>query len=205
MFRASFFGLLVSLALVVSSRTATMAQQSPTDGPKYSESGQLLRPADYRDWVYLTSGLGMTYGPARPAAGRPANFDNVFVNRASHRQFLKTGTWPEKTIFVLEIRRAEEHVSINNGGQTQGDLITIEVSVKDQSRFPETGWGYFDFGGGANAAQTANPLPRSASCYTCHQNNTAVEWTFVQFYPTLFEVAKRMGTVKPTYDPSRRP
>jgi len=27
----------------------------------------------------------------------------------------------------------------------------------------------------------------------------------VQFYPTLFDVAKRLGTVKPTYDPTRKP
>jgi hypothetical protein len=27
----------------------------------------------------------------------------------------------------------------------------------------------------------------------------------VQFYPTLFEVAKRLGTVKPTFDPAHKP
>ena len=32
----------------------------------------------------------------------------------------------------------------------------------------------------------------------------AVENTFVQFYPTLFEVAKRFGTVKATYDPNHK-
>jgi hypothetical protein len=38
----------------------------------------------------------------------------------------------------------------------------------------------------------APPLPFTASCYNCHAINTAVENTFVQFYPTLFEVAKKM-------------
>src|SRR5947209_5496918 len=33
---------------------------------------------------------------------------------------------------------------------------------------------------------------RKAACYACHRNNTAVDNTFVQFYPTLFEVAKRL-------------
>jgi hypothetical protein len=36
----------------------------------------------------------------------------------------------------------------------------------------------------------------SAPCVECHTKNTAVERTFVQFYPTLFEVARRMGTLK---------
>src|SRR6476660_7463067 len=100
--------LLVSLSCVLAAgwRAGTAAQSSSADGPKYSGRGELLRPTDYREWFYLTSGLGMTYVPARPASGRPANFDNVFVNRESHRQFIATGKWPDKTIFVLEIRAA---------------------------------------------------------------------------------------------------
>ena len=192
-------------ALVGVSRMAPTAQQTVSDGPQYASGGKLMLPADYREWAYLTSGLGMTYGPARPAAGRPANFDNVFVNRESFRQFMATGKWPDKTMFVLEIRSAEEQVSIDNGGRTQGPLIAIESAVKDRARVPDTTWGYFTFGHAPNLAQSAAPLPTSESCYACHKNNTAVEQTFVQFYPTLFEVARRMGTVKPTYDPARKP
>jgi hypothetical protein len=192
-------------AMVGVSRIAPTAQQTASDGPQYTSGGKLMLPADYREWAYVTSGLGMTYGPARPAAGRPANFDNVFVNRESYRQFMMTGRWPEKTMFVLEVRSAEEQVSIDNGGRTQGPLIAIESAVKDRARFAEAGWGYFSFGSAPNLAQSAAALPTSESCYACHKNNTAVEQTFVQFYPTLFEVARRMGTVKPTYDPARKP
>jgi acyl carrier protein phosphodiesterase len=38
-----------------------------------------------------------------------------------------------------------------------------------------------------------------AACVECHTNNTAVERTFVQFYPTLLEVARAKGTVKPGF------
>lgn len=204
--RRSFAPLwLLVFSLALASTVAPTAQQASTDGPKYSTAGELMRPDDYREWVYLTSGLGMTYGPAQAAAGRPPMFDNVFVNRESYRQFMTTGKWPDKTMFLLEIRRGDENVSINNGGRTQGDLVALEAAVKDEARFPDTTWKYFDFPVGANAKSTAAPLPVSASCYACHKNNTAVEWTFVQFYPTLFEVAKRMGTVKASYDPSKKP
>jgi hypothetical protein len=180
--------------LAVEWRLSVDAQQPSADGPRYAENGQLLRPADYRDWVYLTSGLGMTYGPAG-AGNPPGNFDNVFVSRAAYQRFMTMGKWPAKTMFVLEIRRADQHVSINNGGYTQGDVVTLEASVKDEGRFPETGWAYFAFG----TAPSVAPLPASASCYSCHRQNTAVEWTFVQFYPTLMGIARRMGTVKPEY------
>ena len=181
-----------------------MAQGPSADGPRYSANRELIRPADYREWVYLTSGLGMTYGPAG-GNGAPARFDNVFVNRESYRSFLATGRWPDKTMFVLEIRQAQANVSINNGGQTQGNIVAIESAVKDTERFPNMTWGYFSFDGADDLRDTAAPLPTTAACYTCHRNNTAVENTFVQFYPTLMDVARRMGTVKASYDPNHKP
>ena len=193
---------LLLLGLAVASREPAHAQTAASGGPTYSADGKLVRPSDYREWVYLTTGLGMTYGPA--GAGRAPMFDNVFVTREAHRQFMQTGAWPDKTMFVLEIRGAETGVSINNGGQTQGGIVAIEVEVKDLSRFPDTGWGYFNFGGPPNLQAAVAPLPASATCHACHGRNTAVENTFVQFYPTLMEVARRLGTVKPTYDPAHK-
>lgn len=181
------------------------AQTRAAEGPVYSGSGQLIRPADYREWVYVTSGLGMTYGPAQAAAGRTPRFDNVFVTRDAYREFLRSGTWADKTMFILEIRSADENVSINKGGRTQGALLAIEAAVKDQQRFSDGGWGYFSFDGPQGLVDTAAPLPATASCYACHRANTAVDNTFVQFYPTLFDVAKRFGTIKSTYDPARKP
>jgi hypothetical protein len=184
------------------------AQGSDSDGVRYAADGTVVRPTDYREWVYLSTGLGMTYGPAAQAqtGNRPPNFDNVFVNRDSYRAFLKSGRWPDKTIFILEVREAIENASINNGGRTQGEILFMEAEVKDQKRFAATnGWGYFDFGRGANLARSAAPLEATARCYQCHKANTAVEQTFVQFYPELMDVARRLGTVRSDYDPARKP
>jgi hypothetical protein len=182
------------------------AAQTPAAGsPSYSTSGELIRPTDYREWVYVTSGLGMTYGPAQAAAGPAPIFDNVFVRPEAYREFLRSGTWPDKTMFILEMRHADTNVSINNGGRTQGMLVGMEASVKDRQRFPDGGWGYFSFDGPQGLVDHAAPLPATATCYSCHKTNTAVDNTFVQFYPTLFDVAKRLGTIKPAYDPARKP
>jgi hypothetical protein len=171
---------------------------------EFNANGELERPADYREWVFLTSGLGMTYGPNAPRAGQPAPFSNVFVNPEAYRAFMASGKWPEGTTFILEIRRALENVSINNGGRTQGDIAALEAAVKDTQRFPDGGWGYFTFDSPAGPVERAPPMPRTAACYSCHSTHGAVEWTFTQFYPAQFEVAKRMGTVRPDYDPSRK-
>jgi hypothetical protein len=170
--------------------------QQPADGPRYS-GGELLKPEDYRSWVFLSSGLGMAYGPdAEP--GRPPLFTNVFVNPRAYRHFTETGSWPDQTIFVLEIRRALSEGSINKGGSYQGEIVGIEAEVKD-SRF-QGQWAFFGFGrGGAN--RSSAPLPQDASCYTCHKANAAVENTFVQFYPELMAIARRKGTVNASYRP----
>jgi hypothetical protein len=155
----------------------------------------------------------MSYAPAAqpaPAAApgvpaRPPAFDNVFVNRLSFKAFMQTGRWPDGTTFILELRRGENHVSIDTRGQTQGALLGIEASVKDSARYASTGgWAYLGFGNDG-LAESAMPNPPSAACYACHRDNTAVDNTFVQFYPTLFEVATRLRTIKPTYDPAHHP
>jgi hypothetical protein len=165
------------------------------DGPVYTKAGDLMLPANYREWVFLTSGLDISYTTSDPALAGHSVFQNVFVNPASYRAFLASGTWPEKTTFVLEIRGAEPKASIDRRGQTQTTAVrAIEVHVKD-SAGPSAGWGFFEFGSGTTAKRTE----QTASCYSCHEQHAAVDTTFVQFYPTLIGLAKAKGTLSPAY------
>lgn len=177
--------------LLLAASLASAQQAGPEI--RFNAAGQLEFPANYREWVFLSSGLGMTYGPARAAAGAPPRFDNVFVNPSAYRAFLATGRWPEQTMFVLEIRESATNVSINNGGRTQGAVVAIEASVKDSARFAEK-WAYFAFPDDRGAARA---LPRNARCFQCHFAKGALDNTFVQFYPALLEIARQKGTLGP--------
>src|SRR5687767_10400396 len=96
---------IVAAALAAMAVTAQLrAQQSATEVPALGAGHALSLPADFREWVFLSAGLGMTYGPNAPAADQPQSFTNVYVNPASYRAFLKSGAWPDRTMFVLEIR-----------------------------------------------------------------------------------------------------
>jgi YHS domain-containing protein len=183
-----------ALALVLSPGGASQnAKQTPTDGPQYTNDNRLLRPVNYRNWIYLSSSLGLQYGPgANPAD--PA-FENVYVNPSAYSEFMKSGKWPDKTIFVLEIRRSMDKGTFAQGGRYQGELVTMEAAVKDESRFPEK-WAYFRLG---RNAESAMAIPKTESCFTCHSANAAVENSFAQFYPTVFAVAKEKGTLNPGY------
>ena len=174
----------------------TAQQPAGPAGPQFSANGELLLPANYREWTFLSSGLGMTYGPA--AAENPDRFpmfDNVFVNPAAYRSFLATGKWPSGTMFVLEVRGSVSKGSINNGGHYQNDLVAIESHVKDTAKFPGNGWAFFGFG----TSSSGKLIPRTENCYSCHSEKGAVDDTFVQFYPTLLPVAKAKGTLTPAY------
>ena len=160
--------------------------------PQYTADGKMIFPADYREWVFLSSGLGMNYGAGEPDLSR---FDNVFVNPEAYREFLKSGTWPDKTVFVLELRSAGTNASINKSGHFQTTNVGArEVHVKDEARFPGK-WAFFGF----NDMSPGDIFPQEANCYSCHQDHAAVDTTFVQFYPTLIDIAKEKKTLSAGY------
>ena len=170
------------------------------DKPQFTKDGELVRPTNYREWIFLSSGLGMTYGPNAPAPGAPLRFDNVFVNPPAYRQFLKTGTWPDGTIMLLEIRASESKGSINQHGQFQTGPVALEAHVKDSRRFPNNnGWAFAGFNEkDGQFAASGKIIPPGNRCEECHSKNGAVDSTFVQFYPDLIPVAKQRGTWKST-------
>ena len=189
----------VLLALLLSSGSHTTLAQGPvtasSETPRYTQDGQLEFPANYREWIYLTSGLDMSYNPRTSMPGH-SMFDNVFVNPSAYQEFLKTGTWPDKTMLVLESRMAGSNASINKSGHFQTtETMGREVHVKDESRFPGK-WAFFGFDEGEKQAAM---IPASMPCYSCHQQHAAVDTTFVQFYPTLIKLAEQKGTLSEAY------
>ena len=169
--------------------------QAPPRAPRYTPDGQLVRPEDYREWVFLSSGLGMNYGPASPTRTGPQRFDNVFVTPEAYKAFRETGRWPDKTMLALEVRESSSHGSINKDGHYQTDVAAVEVLVRDDSR-PEK-WSFFGFPvKNGELPQTGTKFGKEAGCLACHTANGAVDVTFVQFYPTLLPIAKAKGTLK---------
>ncbi len=168
---------------------AAMAQGTTAAGPQYDASGKLLRPADYREWIYVSSGFGMSYGPG--GTDHP-QFTNVFVTPASYRYFLQNATWPDKTVFALEEYSSTSHGSINQSGHYQSSQAGLVAEVKDESKGADR-WAFYAFGGDT---QAASAISRD-NCLACHAKNAAVDNTFVQFYPKLLAVAYDKGTVRP--------
>ena len=95
---------LLAASLLFLFRQVPTAHAATGDAPAYAGNGDMLPVANYREWIYLSSGMDMSYSP------QPADmtmFDNVFVNPEAYRSFVATGTWPDKTVLVLENREAK--------------------------------------------------------------------------------------------------
>jgi Cytochrome P460 len=184
----------LSAVLLFSSLASGESPGTPNRGPTYTDEGLLVLPDDYRNWVYLSTGFDMSYSPQTQAGHHM--FDNVFVEPGAYKVFVETGSWPDKTMLVLEARGAHDKGSINKSGNYQStEIMGLEVHVKDTARFPQQ-WAFFAFG----SKQPAKMIPPAAECYSCHAAHAAVDTTFVQFYPTLLPIAKSKGTLSKSYE-----
>jgi len=187
-----FLSIAVILTFCFALLAAAPEEKSPK--PQYDAKGNLMRPADYRDWEFLSAGFGMNYSPA---LGSHEMFTNVFVQRWAYQEFLASGKWPEQTMFVIDERDAQSKGSINKTGHFQTDLAGLAVETKDSAHNPEK-WAYYGFSADGT---TAEAMPKGNGCYACHDAHAAVEHTFVQFYPTLLPLAKSKGTLSKSYQP----
>jgi hypothetical protein len=183
-------------ALIAGLGGAGLAQQpvADPDAARFDAEGRFLPPANYRDWVFLSSGVDMSYSTA-PAMEGAHMFDNVFAPRAAYEAFKRDGKWPDKTVLILETRGGAEKGSITKRGVFQTtQIMGMEAHVKDEARF-KGGWGFFD----VNGANPQPQIPYTAACYACHDAHAAADKTFVQFYPTLLPIATALKTLNPRY------
>lgn len=171
--RIWMWALFLGAVAVISGREGTPAPTMPL-------------PDNYREWVWLTSGLGMSYSQGA-AEGSPS-FDNVFASPEAYRTFKATATWPAKTVLMLEVRSSASNASINKSGHFQTERAAMEAHVKDE----RGQWAFYSFG---NGNKVGTLIPKKANCYSCHEEHGAVDTTFVQFYPTLLEIAKSKGKI----------
>jgi hypothetical protein len=188
--------LFAAIAISLLAPAPRIAQAASNTTPNYVANGDLMPPTNYREWIYLTTGIDMSYTAKAGEMPDHSMFDNVFVNPEAYRSYLATGTWPDKTVMVLEVRGAKTKGSINKRGHFQdGEVMDMEVHVKDEARFPGK-WAFFSFDKpGANGTL----IPQGAPCYSCHLAHAAVDTTFVQFYPTLLPIAHKKGTLSAAF------
>lgn len=185
----------ISLALCIALVQVTAVAGSP----QYTADNRIVIPTDYREWIFLTSSLDLNYDRAVPGAVRaPSLLDNVFVNPSAYAEFASTGHWPDGTVLVKENRLAASAGTISKSGKYQTAVVSMELHVKDAKRFAGQ-WAFFV----SDGKTPGQYVPTSEDCYSCHAAHGAVDTTFVQFYPTLLQIASAKGTLAAGYQKDR--
>lgn len=183
-------------ARAADAKPAATTARGASSGPQYNDKGELKVPTDFYTWVFVGSNLGIEYRePGAPAAaadqkeedkpGKPKNFHNVYINPEAYAHYEKTGEFPEKTVLVLDMYKAEagEPKDVVAEGRFPGKQTGIAVAVKDSARpdGSKTSWAYYEFG---LDKPTAKAFPNKA-CFDCHLEHADVDNVWVRFYPTL--------------------
>ncbi|MEO8128211.1 MAG: cytochrome P460 family protein [Bryobacteraceae bacterium] len=166
--------------------TAALCAAEPNMAqPKYTSDNQLIRPAGYREWMFIGSSLGMGYQEASAsAADHPQQFHNIYVQPEAYRTYVATGKFPDKTMLVMEVISAGSNASINKKGKFEDSFVGIEAAVKDESKVAEK-WAYYGFITADGKGRPAAKAFAKDSCWSCHNQHAEADNVFVQFYPVL--------------------
>jgi len=191
----------VSLTAIVVADDAPATSAPPPAGmvqPAYDDKGQLIRPEGYRNWIFVGASLGLDYSEPREGQVRTEIFHHVYIQPEAYKHYQETGTFPEKTILMMEnysagdkenntakeLTKDKEQFETLNGRFTDSRL-GVEAAVKDSAKSPDT-WSYYAFGSRAGLLPSARAFPKQA-CWDCHNSHAAVDNVFLQFYPILRE------------------
>jgi hypothetical protein len=173
--------------------------------PEYDAQGALLRPVGFERWMVVGTSIGLSYSDGKANnPDDPGQFHNVYMQPEAFDHYVRTGEFPEQTIFVVTNNPSTSTKgkdSLNRNGFFAAPSTGLEVAVRDSKRFPDV-WAYYMYhdtdqkfaSGNTDHGENDRPLksrsaelpyPRSRACYDCHAEHGAVDNVFTQFYSVL--------------------
>lgn len=162
---------------------------------KFNTAGEMIRPAGWREWVFVGSPL--TPNSLNGGAAPFPEFHSVYIDPESWAHWKKTGKFREGTMFAKELTLVGETKATSGNGFFNGDLQGFEIAHKDSSRYSKEtdGWAYYSFGHHAEPYADSVAAMPTAACAACHTAAAADDMVFTQYYPIL-RVAKGAGHKK---------
>jgi len=189
---ATFVAIAVLVASVALFRTKSAVAQTERSAAVFTADGKMQLPTGYRRWVFV--GAPLTPNALNNGKANCPEYHHVYVEAQNVDAYLKTGTFPEGTVFVKELTRVL-NPTFPDGSRTEpsgrgyfnGEFNGIDVTVKDSKRFSKTnGWGFFTFGHHPQPYDQTAAEKTVTECAGCHIANVAkTDMTWVQFYPLL--------------------
>jgi hypothetical protein len=195
-----FFVVIVGIACAVASVAlvdfTAVSAQAPQTSAVFDADGKARLPVGYRRWVFV--GAPTTPNALNNGEASFPEFHHVYVEARNLDAYLKTGVFPEGTVFVKELTRVL-NPTFPDGSRTEpsgrgyfnGAFNGIDMTVKDSKRFAKTnGWGFFTLGHHPVPYDETAAEASVSQCAGCHIAYVAkTDMTWVQFYPMLRDKA----------------
>jgi hypothetical protein len=189
---AMLIGVAVIAGYAASNHAKSVAAQTRHSSAQFTADGKLILPKGFRKWVFV--GAPLTPNALNGGEANFPEFHHVYVEEANLDAYLKTGSFPEGTVFIKELTRVL-NPTFPDGSRTEpsgrgyfnGELNGIDATVKDTKRFTKTnGWGFFTFGHHPMPYEQTAAESSVSECAWCHIANVSkTDMTWVQFYPIL--------------------
>ncbi len=187
---------LVAVALLLTScGTGTRFDGSETEAGDVvwpssfvSESGDISFPEGFLKWQTL--GAWSTADENGTANG----MHQVYVSPGAADAYLETGSFPDGTVLVKEVRSAATAKLTTGAASYATDKGVWFVMVKDANqRFPDNplwgeGWGWALFEAKEPTKQVATDYKQD--CLSCHVPAKETDWIYVEAYPVLWKDGK---------------
>jgi hypothetical protein len=183
---------IVGVVLIFSPATHVKADAHGKYEATFAKDGSLIRPAGWREWVFVGSPL--TPHSLNGGAASFPEFHSVYIDPESWAHWKETGTFREGTMFAKELTLVGDTAATSGIGFFNGELQGFEIAHKDTTKYSaETdGWAYYSFGHKPEPyASSASAMP-AASCAACHTAAADDDMVFTQYYPIL-RAAKDAG------------
>ena len=191
--RWSVVGLIVAgTGIAIGPIATTSAESHGIYEATFNAAGELIRPAGWREWVFVGSPL--TPNSLNGGAAPFPEFHTVYIDPQSWAHYKKTGEFREGTMFAKELSLVGDTAATSGVGFFNGKMQGFEIAHKDSERYTsETGgWAYYTFGHHDEPYEkTAAAMP-TAACAACHTATAAEDMVFTQYYPIL-NAAKGAG------------
>ena len=158
----------------------------------FNKDGELIRPAGWREWVFVGSPL--TPNSLNGGAAPFPEFHSVYIDPESWAHYTKTGEFREGTMFAKELSLVGDTAATSGIGFFNGKMQGFEIAHKDSKRYSADtgGWAYYTFGHHDEPYNNTAAAMPGASCAACHTASAAEDMVFTQYCPILNE-AKGAG------------
>lgn len=157
-----------------------------SDHAHFNESGQLVRPSGYREWIFI--GAPLTPNDMNNGKAAFPEFHNVYIDPTSWAHWKKHGKFRDGTVIVKELVSVGGKQAASGNGYFQGEYIGLEAMVKSKQHLSAADghWGFFRFTieNSDKLHETASAEP-AENCMACHQPKAAQDQVFIQYYPVL--------------------